>query len=124
MALTSVMMPSFAAISEGAAADGNPLLQESGLTFGAPDFSKIKESDYLPAIEFAIQKNREEINEIVNNKKKPTFENTILALEKSGVLLDKVTSVLYGLTSAHKTPVIAEAEKKSTPMLTELSNEI
>ena len=60
----------------------------------------------------------------MNNKKKPTFENTILALEKSGVQLDKVTSVFYGLTSAHKTPVIAETEKKVTPMLTELENEI
>ena len=84
-----MMMPTFAALSEGGAPDGNPLLQSSGLTFDAPDFSKIKETDYLPAIEYAIQQNREEINNIVNNKKKPTFENTILALEKSGVLLDK-----------------------------------
>lgn len=124
LAFTTMMMPTFAALSEGGAPDGNPLLQSSGLTFDAPDFSKIKETDYLPAIEYAIQQNREEINNIVNNKKKPTFENTILALEKSGVLLDKVTNVLYGLTSAHKTPIIAEAERKSTPMLTELSNEI
>ena len=124
LAFTTIMMPTFAALSEGGVPDENPLLQSSGLTFDAPDFSKIKETDYLPAIEYAIQQNREEINNIVNNKKKPTFENTILALEKSGVLLDKVTNVLYGLTSAHKTPTIAEAEKKSTPMLTELSNEI
>lgn len=119
-----MMMPTFAALSEGAAADDNPLLQDSGLTFGAPDFSKIKETDYLPAIEFAIKQNREEISKIVSNPKKPTFENTILALEKSGVMLDKVTNILYSLTSAHKTPGIAETEKKVTPMLTELSNEI
>ena len=58
------------------------------------------------------------------NKKKPTFENTILAYEKSGVLLDKVTSIFYGLVSADKTTEIAETEKKVTPMLTELENDI
>lgn len=102
----------------------NPLLQPSTLPYGAPDFSKIKSSDYLPAIEAAIQQQREEIDLIVANKKKPTFENTILAYEKSGVLLDKVTSIFYGLVSADKTTVIAETEKKVTPMLTELENDI
>ncbi len=102
----------------------NPLLQPSTLPYGAPDFSKIKPSDYLPAIEAAIQHQREEIDLIVANKKKPTFENTILAYEKSGVLLDKVTSIFYGLVSADKTTEIAETEKKVTPMLTELENDI
>ena len=102
----------------------NPLLQKSELPFGAPDFSKIQDTDYLPAIEEAIRQNREEINQIVSNTDKPTFENTILALEKSGVLLDRVTSIFFGLTSAHKTPVIAETQKKVTPLLTDLENEI
>ena len=102
----------------------NPLLQPSTLPYGAPDFSKIKPSDYLPAIEAAIQQQREEIDLIVANKKKPTFENTILAYEKSGVLLDKVTSIFYGLVSADKITEIAETEKKVTPMLTELENDI
>ena len=102
----------------------NPLLQPSTLPYGAPDFSKIKSSDYLPAIEAAIQQQREEIDLIVANKKKPTFENTILAFEKSGVLLDKVTSIFYGLVSADKTTEIAETEKKVTPLLTALENDI
>ena len=92
--------------------DNNPLLKASTLAYGAPDFSKIKNSDYLPAIEEGIRQQREEINAIVNNKKKPTFENTILAYEKSGVLLDRVTSIFFGLVSADKTPEIAETEKK------------
>ena len=96
----------------------------SDLPFGAPDFSKIKETDYLPAIEAAIQQQREEIRQIVECKETPTFENTILAYEKSGVALDCVTNVFFGLTSAHKTPVIAETEKKVMPLLTELENEI
>ena len=102
----------------------NPLLVKSSLPFGAPDFSKIQESDYLPAIETAIKEQRANIQKIVNNKKKPTFQNTILAYENSGMLLDRVSNVFFGLTSAHKTPGIAEAQKKVMPLLTDLDNEI
>ena len=125
LAAALLQMPATAdALAAGVAGSKNPLLQKSSLPFGAPDFSKIQESDYLPAIETAIKQQRENIQKIVNNKKKPTFQNTILAYEESGVLLDKVTSVFFGLTSAHKTPVIAETQKKVTPPLTELENEI
>lgn len=102
----------------------NPLLQKSSLPFGAPDFSKIKETDYLPAIEVAIKEQRDNIKKIVDNKKKPTFKNTILAFEESGILLDRIMNVFDGLTSAHKTPTIAETEKKVMPLLTNLDNEI
>lgn len=101
-----------------------PTLAADGLPKGAPDFSKIKETDYLPAIENAIKLKRQEVNNIVANKQKPTFKNTILALEKSGLELDKWLNVAEGLASAHKTPVIAETEKKLTPLLAELDNEI
>ena len=102
----------------------NPLLQKSSLPFGAPDFSKIQETDYLPAIEMAIKEQRDNIKKIVDNKKKPTFQNTILAYEESGILLDRIMNVFDGLTSAHKTPTIAETEKKVMPLLTNLDNEI
>ena len=102
----------------------NPLLQKSSLPFGAPDFSKIQETDYLPAIEVAIKEQRNNIQKIVNNKKKPIFQNTILAFEESGILLDRIINVFDGLTSAHKTPTIAETEKKVMPLLTNLDNEI
>ena len=91
---------------------------KSNLPFGAPDFSRIKESDYLPAIEAAIKIKRDNIQKIVDNKKKPTFQNTILAFEESGILLDRVCSVFFGLTNADKTPVLAEAEDKVMPLLT------
>ena len=97
---------------------------KSNLPFGAPDFSRIKESDYLPAIEAAIKIKRDNIQKIVDNKKKPTFQNTILAFEESGILLDRVCSVFFGLTNADKTPVLAEAEDKVMPLLTGLENEI
>ena len=102
----------------------NPLLQKSSLQFGAPDFSKIQETDYLPAIEVAIKEQRDNIQKIIDNKKKPTFQNTILAYEESGILLDRIMNVFDGLTSAHKTPTIAETEKKVMPLLTNLDNEI
>ena len=102
----------------------NPLLQKSSLPFGAPDFSKIQETDYLPAIEVAIKEQRDNIQKIVDNKKKPTFQNTILAFEESGILLDRIMNVFDGLTSAHKTPIIAETEKKAMPLLIALDNEI
>ena len=120
-ALLQMPAPMFA---QGSGSSTNPLLQKSSLPFGAPDFSRIHESDYLPAIETAIKVQRANIQKIVDNKKKPTFANTILAYEESGVLLDRVSSVFFGLTSAHKTPVIADTEKKVMPLLTALDNEI
>ncbi len=102
----------------------NPLLQESTLPFGAPDFSKIQPSDYLPAFEIAIQQTRDEIAQITENKDSATFENTILAYEESGKTLDRVTRTFFALVEADKTPEIGETEKKVTPMLTDLENEI
>ena len=102
----------------------NPLLQESTLPYGAPDFSKIQEKDYLPALEEAIRQKRDEIKQIVENKDSATFENTILAYEESGKLLDRVGRIFFALVEADKTPVIGETEKKIMPKITELENEI
>lgn len=102
----------------------NPLLIESKLPFGAPDFNVINEADYLPAIEAAVKIQRDNIKKIVNSKETPTFANTILPYEESGVLLDRISNVFFGLTSAHKTKVIADTEEKVTPILADLENEI
>ena len=102
----------------------NPLLQESSVPFGAPDFSKIQTSDYMPAFEVAIQQTRDNIQKIVESEDSATFENTILAYEESGRLLDRVSRVFFALTEAEKTPEIGDIEKKVQPMLTELENEI
>ena len=102
----------------------NPLLVKSLLPYGAPDFSKIKTSDYLPAFESAIQEQRDKIAAIVGNADSATFENTILAYEESGRTVDHVGRVFFALTEADKTPELAEIEKKVKPMLTELENEI
>ena len=102
----------------------NPLLVESQLPFGAPDFSKIQTSDYLPAFEVAIQAQRDSIAKIVENTDSATFENTILSFDESGKLLERVSHVFFALTEADKTPELGEIEKKVIPMLTDLENEI
>jgi peptidyl-dipeptidase Dcp len=120
---SAVMLSGTNAVS-AQTAGSNPLLQTSNLPYGAPDFSKIKYEHYLPALKEGIMQQRAEIQRIVDNKEKPTFANTILAYERSGVLLDKVTSIFYGLVSADKTTEIAATEKEITPLLTDLENEI
>ena len=122
IAMASAMLVQFSACEQ--AKRENPLLQESEVPFGAPDFSKIQISDYLPAFETAIQQTRDEIAAIVDNPDSATFENTILAYEESGRTLDRVSRVFFALVEADKTPELGEIEKKVQPMLTDLENEI
>lgn len=122
--LASAVMISGTDSASAQSGNSNPLLQKSTLPYGAPDFSKIKYEHYLPALKEGVRQQRAEIQRIVDNKEKPTFTNTVLALERTGVLLDRVTSVFYGLVSADKTPEIAATEKVITPLLTDLENEI
>ena len=102
----------------------NPLLVESDLSLGAPDFSKIQVTDYMPAFQKAMEQQREAIKQITENKDAATFENTILAFENSGRLLDRVCRVFFALTEADKTEEIGEIEKTVQPLLTDLDNEI
>ena len=120
--ITSALTMPFGACQQ--AQRENPLLVKSELPFGAPDFSKIQTADYLPAFEAAIEQTRQEIAKIVENEDSATFENTILAYEESGQLLDRVSRVFFALTEADKTEEIGEIEKTVQPMLTDLNNEI
>ena len=111
-------------IKKGKSMYTNPLMQKSALPFGAPDFGKIKSGHYLPAIQAGIEEQRAEIKQIVENRQKPTFQNTILAFEKSGQLLDRVKNIFFCITEANKTPEIEAAEKAAIPLLTDFENEI
>ena len=122
LSIASVMMMSFTACEQ--TQRENPLLAESELPFGAPDFSKIQVTDYMPAFLKAMEQKREAIKEIVENEDSATFENTILAYENSGRLLDRVSRVFFALTEADKTDEISEIEKTVQPLLTDLENEI
>lgn len=102
----------------------NPLMKPSKLPYNAPDFSKIKGDYYLPAIQAAIVEQRQEIKTITDNKQKPTFANTILAYERSGQMLNRVTGIFFCVTEADKTPDLEKAEAAVIPMMTDFENEI
>lgn len=87
-------------------------------------FDKIKEEDYEPAMLKGIEEEDQEIDRIVNNPYAPTFENTIEAMERSGQLLDKVTTVFFNLLSAETTDFLDELAQKMSPILSEHSNNI
>ena len=121
LSIASAMMMSFTACEQ--TQRENPLLVESELPFGAPDFSKIQVTDYMPAFLKAMEQKRETIKQITENEDSATFENTILAYENSGRLLDRVSRVFFALTEADKTDEISEIEKTVQPLLTDLENE-
>lgn len=87
-------------------------------------FDQIKEADYEPAMWKGIEEEDQEIDRIVNNPDAPTFENTIEAMERSGQLLEKVTTVFFNLLSAETTDFLDELAQKMSPILSEHSNNI
>jgi peptidyl-dipeptidase Dcp len=93
----------------------NPLFTESTLPYGAPDFSKIKDEDFKPAMLEGIEQQKKAVEEIANNKEEPTFENTVLALEKSSVLLDRASQVFYALTGANTNETLQAVETEMAP---------
>lgn len=97
----------------------NPLLSPSTLDYQAPDFSKIRPEHFLPAIKQGMSEQNAEIDSIVNNPEAPTFENTILALEKSGRLLERSTLILSALVSADGTEEIQKIDEETTPLLSD-----
>lgn len=99
----------------------NPLLTESKLPFGAPQFDRIKAEHYMPAIRQAIAENKAEIDAITANEAEPDFENTILALEHSGELLDRVVSIFYNLKEADTSDDMEAIAEEASPLLTECS---
>ena len=120
--MTTALTMSFTACQQ--AQRENPLLADSTVPFGAPDFSKIEYADYMPAFETAMQQQRDNIQKIIDCKDSATFENTILAFEESGRQLERVSRTFFALVDADKTPEIGEIEKEVQPKLTDLENEI
>lgn len=104
--------------------DNNPLLAKSTLDYGAPDFTKIKNEHFLPAILEGMKVQNEAIEKIIENKEAPTFKNTIVALEESGKTLSNVTSVFYGLAGAHTNDIIKENQKELAPKFSKHSDNI
>jgi peptidyl-dipeptidase Dcp len=95
----------------------NPFFTSSNLPFQAPPFDKIQDSDYQPAIEAGMAQQLTEVRAIADNPDHPTFENTIVALEKSGRLLDRVMSVFDAVTSANTGPDLQKVQQIEAPKL-------
>lgn len=99
----------------------NPLLTDSTLPYGAPQFDKIKTEHYLPAFEQAITEAKAEIDAIVNNPDAPTFENTIAALGEAGGRLNDAAGIFYNLMEADTNDQMQDIAEKVSPMMTEYS---
>ena len=111
----SSLNPSLAAAADFGPA--NPFFAPSTLPFQAPPFDKIKDEDFQPAIEAGMAQEEVEIEAIANNPDAPTFDNTIVALEKSGQLLERVEAVFGGVTGANTNPTLQKVKTVEAPKL-------
>src|SRR5271156_1428155 len=115
LALTTSATPAVAA--QPAFGPANPFYAPSILPFQAPSFDKIQDSDYQPAIEAGMVQQLAEIRVIADNPEPPSFENTVVALEKSGRLLDRVNSVFDAVTGANTNPDLQNVQEIEAPKL-------
>lgn len=102
----------------------NPFLEEYTTQYEIPPFDKIKTEHYIPAIKAGIEARNQEIDSIVNNPAAADFDNTILALDNSGQLLNKVAYVYYALSESDNTPEMEKVSEEAMPMLTAASDEL
>ena len=104
--------------------ENNPLLQEWNTPYQTPPFSQIETKHYEPAIDYAIEQQRAEIDAIINNPEEPTFENTIVAMEQAGGLLSRISGVFFVLNNSDTSDEMQAIANNITPKLTELGNDI
>ena len=102
----------------------NPFLEEWNTPYGIPPFEKIDVKDYMPAIREGIAQQNAEIEAIVNNPDAPTFDNVIVALDRSGALLSKVSGVLFNLSESDSGPAINAVVEEASPLISEHSDNI
>ncbi|MCT8867556.1 M3 family metallopeptidase [Shewanella xiamenensis] len=102
----------------------NPLFQASTLQYQAPDFSVIKDEHFQPALEQGIKEQYQEILAIANNPAAPTFDNTIVAMEKSGALLNRASSVFYNLAGSNSNPAVRKIQGEMAPKMAAHSDNI
>lgn len=102
----------------------NPFFSEWNTPYEIPDFSRIKTEHYLPAFEEGMRRQKAEIDSIVNNPEAPTFENTVLAYEYSGQLLQDVSGVFFNLSECENSPEMEAIAEEVTPMLSAHEDDI
>ena len=123
MVTTGVMMGACTPKASGPESD-NPLLATWNTPFGVPPFDLVKVEHYKPAFMEAMAQHNAEIDAIVNSKKKPTFENTIVAYDKAGALMSKVRPVFSAVNSGNATPEILAISKEMTTIFSAHSDNI
>jgi peptidyl-dipeptidase Dcp len=122
---TSTMSACLIASAGGAVTPmSNPFAQPSTLPFQAPRFDLITDKDYQPAIEAGMAEQAAEITRIANNPAAPTFDNTIVAIERSGRMLDRATSAFFGVVQANTNPTLDKVQETVSPKLTQHSDSI
>ncbi len=105
-------------------ASTNPFMSVSTLPFQAPAFDKIKDSDYLPAFEEGMRQQLAEIKQITDNTQPATFDNTLLPMEKSGAILDRVSRVFFSVVQADTNPERQKIQEDVVPKLAAHSDAI
>lgn len=132
----SLILPIVGSILLGAAASAiaidklptmkrtNPLLAEYNTPFEIPPFEQVKPEDYMPALREAIEQQRAEVNAITSNPEEPTFENTILALDNSGKLMEKVVMLFSALDEANSTDELVAVAEEFYPLQQQWSDEM
>ena len=113
-----------AALTLMACTQQNPLLNQPQTPFGAPAFDQVQLKHYLPAFKEAIRLNQAEIDAIVNNEEAPTFENTVVALDRSGAVLDRVCGVFYNVLEADGNEQMDAIANEVAPILSDFQNGI
>ncbi len=97
--------------------EGNPLLTESSLPYHVPPFDRIKDEHFAPAMEAGMREELKEVEVVANNSEKPTFENTIVALERTGRLLDRAERTFDNLNACNTNPTLQKIETEMAPKL-------
>ncbi len=108
----------------GCAQSTNPFFQTWRTPFGVPPFDKIEQQHYLPAFEEGMSRHRREIDAIANNRARPTFENTVEALERSGAMLTSLSNVFFSMNSSMTNDEMQAIAKEVAPKLSKHRDEI
>src|SRR6478672_11878488 len=97
-------------------AASNPFAKPSTLPFQTPDFSRIKDSDYLPALLAGMAEQKREVTVIANNPAPPTFDNTVVEMERSGLLLERASLAFSAVNGANTNDTLQATDTKTAPL--------
>ncbi len=122
--MKKLIILSLMALTFAACKNDNPLLTDQNTPYGVPAFDKVKLSDYKPAFQQAIKENEDEIKAIINNPEAPSFENTIVALDRAGGLLERVSGVFFNVLDADGNEEMDKIANDISPLLSALSDSI